>query len=254
MVGWWWWWWNISGGNFRRWLVLRGNQKNNPWFFCRRFSLRELGVKSIFEWTFPSSLSIVTSKHGILSPFSWFYFLAHSFPSFPVASSLFDLVNISSHDLMSPFFRPRSALLCALIVVVAGLFFFFPCPYFSFIMVILRFSALPLAACFLLKHHIHGRDEPLPHRPECKFNIAFSLLSDVHNLSQYLLPWGMRICLFDKFSAQVDFAAAFFRHANGTRQFGTNKFILLLMINTRFSCFKPFQAHLNISGTHLRLF
>lgn len=58
--------------------------------------------------------------------------------------------------------------------------------YFSFIMVILWFSAFPLAACFLLKHHIHGRDEPLPHRPECKFNIAFSLLSDVHNLSQYL--------------------------------------------------------------------
>lgn len=176
----------------------------------------------------PSSPSAVTTTFSLLlilicSPPS------PSFPSFPLTSSLFHLVNISPHDLKSLF--PDHVLLFCV---------FFSAQYFSFIMVILRLSAFPLATCFLLKHHIHGRDETLPHRPECKFNIAFSLLSDVHNLSQYLLPWGMRICLFDKFSAQVDFAGLFFRHANGTRQFRTNKFILLpfffflLMINTRF--------------------
>lgn len=207
----------------------------NGWVFRKH----GLSVKGSLLWRtscisertcLPSPLTVPAKLPFVFG--SGFPFLpAHSFPSFPITSSLFDLVNISSHDLTSLFSPPPTAFCAGVYSSWRWLIFLIYNGYFA----ILR---APLAAYFLLKHHIRGRDEPLPHRPECKFNITFSLLSDVRRLSQYLLVWGMRICLFDKFSAQVDFAAVFFRHANGTRQFRTNKFSPLPL----FSCFKLFSS------------
>lgn len=148
---------------------------------------------------------------------------------------------------------------------------FFPCAFvrthcyrsyffyssFSFIMIILAILRALLAACFLLKHHIHGRDEPLPRRTECKFNISSPFCPACATLVGIYCPeeWGF-VCLTNfmrKSISQRSFSDMQMGQGN-LGQTNSFSFFSLLMINTLFSCFKQFQAHLNISGNHLWLF
>lgn len=186
------------------------------------------------------SLSTVPTKLPFVFGSGFLFLPTHSFPSFPITSSLFDLVNISSHDLTSPP-RPHSVLVCT--HRGRG-------SYFSFIMVILRFSALlsPPTSCW----NITFVDEmsrfltdlnanlisPSPFCPTCAALVSIYWSEE----------WGF-VCLTN-FQRKSISPPSFSDMQMGQGNLGLTNSVLCLY----FPVLSFFRAHLNISGNHLWLF
>lgn len=196
------------------------------------------------------------SQHSLLLNFFSFCFLFPAFffsslTHFP-ACQLRAVCLISSRDLRFYFFRPFVRAHCD----CSWVFFFFFCSYFSFIMVILWFSVLlsPPASCW----NITFMDEMSRFLTDLNANLISPspFCPTCATLVSIYCPEERGFVCLTNFLHKSILLRSFSDMQMGQGNLGqTNSFsccsLFLLMINTLFSCFKPFQPHLNISGNHL---